>query len=105
MSDRWKCAVVGTGTVGQTHVRVLSNLPSAQLVAVCDVKPDHAKSVLEKHNAPPVPIYDNFLTMLDKEKVDVVHIATPSGAHHDIAIEAMKRGKHVISEKPLEIQL
>jgi predicted dehydrogenase len=97
--------VVGTGTVGQTHVRVLSNLPSAQLVAVCDVKPDRAKAVLEKHNAPPVPIYDDYLSMLEREKIDVVHIATPSGAHHDIAIEAMKRGKHVISEKPLEIKL
>jgi predicted dehydrogenase len=43
--------------------------------------------------------------MLRSEQVDIVHVCTPSGNHLEPAIAAMNAGKHVISEKPLEIQL
>ena len=43
--------------------------------------------------------------MLDKEKIDVVHVATPSGNHEEHCMLAIDRGINVICEKPIEIQL
>ena len=105
MSKRWKCAVVGAATVGQTHVRVIPNLPNATLVAVCDLHPERAKSALERAHQPHIPIYTNMAEMLAREQIDVVHLATPSGLHHEGCRLAMESGKHVICEKPLEIRL
>jgi UDP-N-acetyl-2-amino-2-deoxyglucuronate dehydrogenase len=105
MSKRWRCAVVGAGTVGITHARAISNLPNAALVAVCDLYPEHAKTALEKANQNAVPVFLDMAQMLATEQIDVVHLATPSGLHYEGCKLAMERGKHVICEKPLEIQL
>jgi predicted dehydrogenase len=105
MPKQWNCAVVGCGTVGQTHVRVIPHLPNARLVAVCDVNPERATGALLKANQPGVPMYEDMSEMLAREEIDVVHLATPSGMHCQGTMLAMERGKHVICEKPIEIQL
>ena len=48
MAKKWRCAVVGTNTVGTTHVRVLPQLANATLVAVCDSTPAKSKAALDK---------------------------------------------------------
>ena len=104
-SKRWRCAVIGTATVGKTHVRVIPNLPNATLVAVCDSIPERARGALEAAKRPDVPIYKDAAEMLTREQIDVVHLATPSGLHYEGCKLAMQRGKNVICEKPLEIRL
>ena len=44
MAKQWQCAVIGTSTVGHTHVKVLSQMENAKLVAVCDLNPEKAKA-------------------------------------------------------------
>lgn len=105
MAKKWRCAVVGTGMAGEWHVRLVPQLPNAELVALCDLVPAKAQASLEKNKLPAIPIYSDMAEMLKKEQIDVVHIAIPSGAHMDPIIMAMEAGKNVISEKPLEIQL
>src|SRR5438067_188591 len=107
MSKPWQCAVVGAGTVGRSHIRVIPQLKElAKLVAVCDVAPQRAQAELEKNNLASVPVYEDVAKMLAaKPEIDVIHLATPSGAHLEPALAAMRSGKHVICEKPLEIQL
>ncbi len=105
MAKKWRCAVVGTGVVGEWHVRLIPQLPNAELVALCDLKPEKAQAALEKNKLRPVPIYASEAEMLKKEQIDVVHICTPSGDHMNPAIMAMEAGKNVICEKPMEIQL
>ena len=105
MAKKWRCAVVGTGVVGEWHVRLIPQLPNAELVALCDLKPEKAQAALNKNKLGALPIYADQAEMLRKEKIDVVHICTPSGDHATPAIMAMEAGKHVISEKPMEIQL
>jgi len=105
VSKQWRCAVVGTGTVGHSHVRVIPQMSNAKLVAVCDRVPARAEAALAKYNVAGVPIYDDLEPMLAKEDIDVIHLATPSGAHLESALMAMEAGKHVICEKPLEIKL
>jgi predicted dehydrogenase len=105
MAKHWRCAVVGTGVVGEWHVKVVSQLPNTTLVAVCDVDGGKAKKALEKYKLPDTPIYTDTAEMLRKEELDVLHICTPSGDHMGPAIMAMEAGKNVILEKPMEIQL
>jgi UDP-N-acetyl-2-amino-2-deoxyglucuronate dehydrogenase len=105
MAKEWRCAVVGTGVVGEWHVRLIPQLPNAKLVALCDLKPEKAKAALDKNKLPELPIYTSLAEMLKKEQIDVVHVCTPSGDHLMPAIMAMEAGKNVITEKPMEIQL
>jgi UDP-N-acetyl-2-amino-2-deoxyglucuronate dehydrogenase len=102
MSRTWRCAVVGTGTVGEWHVRTLPKLPNCQLVAVCDLETAKGRKALEKSNLT-APVYTSMEEMFRKEQIDVTHICTPSGEHMGPAMLAMREGKHVVVEKPMEI--
>lgn len=105
MSRQWKAAVVGTGVVGSWHVGMIPNLPNFTLAAVCDILPEKANASLEKNQITGVPIYSDLREMLQKEKIDVVHVCTPSGGHFDPVTICLEAGKNVICEKPLEIEL
>src|SRR6476469_4310642 len=105
MAKQWQCAVIGTSTVGHTHVKVLSQLENAKLVAVCDLTPEKAKAALERHGISGVPIYKDQTEMHARHQLDVVNIATPSGVHMPATLIAMERGVNVSVEKPLEIRL
>jgi predicted dehydrogenase len=93
--------------VGSTHVRVIPQMKSARLVALCDHHQDRATDALRKAEVPAgdVKVFREMDEMLRSVDVDVVHLATPSGTHRDIAAAAMAAGKHVICEKPLEIKV
>jgi len=103
MTRQWRCAVIGTGTVGEWHVKTLPKLPGCTLVAVCDVKEPNAKKALDKNKLDGVPVYTDVREMYRKEKIDAVHVCTPSGHHQEPVTLAMEEGKNVIVEKPMEI--
>jgi len=106
MAKQWRCAVIGTNTVGKTHVQVIPQLANAKLVAVCDASAPKAHAALERAGlAGKIPVYESGEQMLAKEQIDVLHVATPSGNHEEHCILAINRGINVICEKPLEIKL
>jgi predicted dehydrogenase len=105
MARQWKAAVVGTGVVGEWHVRMIPKIPNYSLVAVCDAQPGKARAALDKNQIAGVPAYEDLAEMLHKSDIDVIHLCTPSGAHCDPAIACLEAGKNVICEKPMEIQL
>ena len=127
-SERINVAVIGTGCHGTRHVKsLLANQPDIQLVAVCDVNSqssdyhdfdykdgiaglDPARQIVESHYADQkrsgkykgCAAYRDFREMLAKEQdIDAVVVATPDHAHAVVAMQAIKRGKHVYCEKPL----
>ena len=102
MARQWRVAVIGTGTVGEWHVKTVQKVPGCQLVAMCDLDPAKLQRVLEK-NKLSIPVYTDTAELFAKEQIDVVHVCTPSGEHLEPAIFAMKNGKSVIVEKPMEI--
>src|SRR5687768_12299575 len=81
MPKQWRCAVVGVSVVGKIHVKVLDHLQSTTLAACCDLIPDRAQSILAEQGVSGVPVYKDLGEMLAKEKLDVIHLATPSGLH------------------------
>jgi predicted dehydrogenase len=106
MSKTWRCAIVGTGVVGEWHTRLVPQVKGAVITAACDKVIDKVHAAVAKNKLENVAVYADEAEMLAKSPdIDVVHICTPSGDHMDPAIMAMEAGKNVIVEKPMEIQL
>ena len=91
-------AVVGAGGIGRHHAEVASRLEEYELVAVADVVEERARELASRFNA---RAYANYVEMLEREQLDVVSVCTPHPAHAEVAIEAMKRGVNVLTEKPM----
>src|ERR1700691_1172413 len=101
-TTRLRTAIVGCGKVGATHVLAYQALPNSEFVAVCDVAAERAQAFAEKFQ---VKGYTDLAEMLRQEKVDVLSICTQH-TQHPAAVEiAAAAGVHVISEKPLAIDL
>lgn len=95
--------IVGCGGISHTHGNALATLKEeglAEIVAVTDVVPDRAQSFAGKHGGEAVPTLEALLARRD---VDAVTLCTPSGLHGRMAAQAARAGKHVLSEKPLDV--
>lgn len=100
--SKLKVAIVGCGKIADGHVEEVQKLDKlAELVAVCDREGVMAKQLAVRYGIPGV--YDDYDAMLRQTKPDVVHVATPPGAHKDLAIKAIDAGAHVFVEKPLTL--
>jgi predicted dehydrogenase len=96
-------AVVGAGLWGGQHARVLSTLPEADLVAVCDVDASRAEAMRTRFGARHA--YTDLTELLANPEIEAVTVATPDVAHSAIILAALAAGKHVMSEKPLATDL
>ncbi len=99
---RWKIGIVGTGLIADFHARAIQSLPNAMLVGFSNIRKEKAEKMAKKYG---VKSWDTTGEMLQSDEIEIVMIATPSGAHMEPAIEAARYGKHVLCEKPLEIKL
>lgn len=91
-------AVIGTGFWGRNHPRVYRELPSTELVGICDVNAERAKTVAEQFDA---KAYTSSSRMLKNKEIDAVSICTWSTVLAKEAFKALKAGKHVLVEKPM----
>ena len=98
-----KGAVIGLGAIGPVHINALIE-KNVQIVALCDIDLKKCVQVKEKFSLD-ASIYEDYLEMLDKEEIDVVHICTPHYLHASMICEALKRDINVLTEKPLAISL
>jgi len=94
--------IIGCGGIAPTHAGAIGKVPGARLVAVCDIVPERAQALGEKFECEWYPDYDQ---MLSRPEVAVVNVCTPSGLHAEHAMHAIRAGKHVITEKPIDISL
>ena len=99
-------AVLGLG-VGVGHVRGAAHVVGGHLEAICDLRQDRLDKVCEELAAEGIhpKTYRSFAEMLRAPAIDAVSIATPSGMHAEHAIMAMRAGKHVLIEKPIDISI
>lgn len=99
-NDKVRFGVIGTGGMGSGHCSMIPSIPETTLTAICDVDVNTRNTIQEKYG---VPAFDTYEALLDSGLVDAVVIATPHYFHPPIAIEAFKRGIHVLSEKPIGV--
>jgi len=93
-----RIAVIGAGFWGKNHIRVLSELQQAELVAVCDVNKQRATAIAEKYGIKP---YTSSRELYKKESFDAVSICVWSTELFKESMEALNAGKHVFVEKPM----
>jgi predicted dehydrogenase len=100
-SDRVGTAMIGTGNRGSYVLQGVMAQPNARVAALCDLKADRldkAASAAAKDN--PATLKD-WHAVLDRKDVDAVFIATPPYLHAEMAVAAIRAGKHVYCEKPI----
>ncbi len=99
---RMRAAIIGIGAIARLHARALADIPGVELVgATCRTEEKGLAFAAEFG----CTWYPDTATMLRRAKPDFVTVATPSGAHLDAVLAAIRRGVPVICEKPLEITL
>ncbi|MGB9135190.1 MAG: Gfo/Idh/MocA family oxidoreductase [Candidatus Bathyarchaeia archaeon] len=91
-------AVIGVGFWGKNHVRVFSELPETQLVAVCDMDYERAKTIAEQYGA---EAYNDSRRLLKRKDIDAVSICTWTTTHAAEAMKALRADKNVLVEKPI----
>jgi len=94
-----RIAVVGAGYWGPNLVRNFRGSPHWDLVAVCDLDEARARAVIGARST--VEVETSLASLLVRDDIDAIAIATPAGTHRAIALAAMGAGKHVLVEKPL----
>lgn len=93
-----KAAVIGVGNMGRHHARIYSELEDSNLVAVADLNKELGKEIALKFGC---KFYSNYQEMLDKEKPNIVSIATSTSSHHKIGLDCIKRKIDILIEKPI----
>lgn len=91
-------AVIGTGFWGKNHARVYTELAETDLVAICDIDAERARSVAKQFGVKP---YVNTGSLLKNKDIEAVSICTWSTRLAKEALKALKAGKHVLVEKPM----
>ncbi|MBD2070755.1 Gfo/Idh/MocA family oxidoreductase [Leptolyngbya sp. FACHB-671] len=91
-----RVGVIGVGSMGQKHTRVLSLLKDVELVGVSDVNVERGLDTASKYRA---RFFEDYRELL--KHVDAVCIAVPTLLHHVVGLACLHAGVHVLIEKPI----
>lgn len=96
-----RIAVIGCGTMAESHFIQIEKIPFAKLVGVCDAEILMAKQVTLRYDVS--EFFDNVDELIDKTKPDIIHITTPPDSHYSLAKKCLKNGIHIYVEKPFTL--
>lgn len=102
-----KYALIGCGRIATNHVTAAVN-NNLEIVAVCDIVPEKMEEILAKHNLADdksIKRYTDYKQMLEENEIELISIATESGKHAAIALDAIDAGVSVIIEKPMAMNI
>jgi predicted dehydrogenase len=92
-----RIGVIGVGVMGSNHARVLAGLSGVSLIGVADPDDGQSGFVARTLGCPAVATVGELLDL----KPDAVTIAAPTELHHQVALQCIARGVHVLVEKPI----
>jgi predicted dehydrogenase len=96
--------IIGCGGIANGyHMKDLSQIPEAQLVACADIRPQVAQEFAAKWGAE--ASYGDYHPLLARDDIDAVVVSTHHETHAAIAVDALEAGKHVLVQKPLTTRL
>ena len=103
-----KYAIIGCGRIATNHVKAVIN-NHLEFVAACDIVPENIEILLTKHdlqNDKTIARYTDYKEMIDEHpELELVAIATSSGAHAEIALYCISKRINVIIEKPMAMNM
>lgn len=97
-----KVGFIGTGGIAGAHLSTLKSFEDVELVAMCDVVEERAKSRANEFGG---KAFTDFREMFDKVDMDAVYICTPPFAHGEQERIACEKGIHMFIEKPIAVTL
>jgi UDP-N-acetyl-2-amino-2-deoxyglucuronate dehydrogenase len=100
--EKIKMGIVGCGAIAGKHITALQKIKEIEIAGVYDINADALSAFGKKTN---LPIYPNVHDMVEKGKIDVFDIITPSGIHAQNLLELLQFNKHFVVEKPLALRL
>ena len=93
--------IIGLGMIAEFHAQVIAQIPGARLVGVASRNPEKVRAFAAKHQAPFATT--DIAALIARPDIDIVCITTPSGAHLEASLAAIRAGKHLVIEKPIEV--
>jgi len=100
MTQPLRLGVVGTGSLGYHHARILREIPGVVFRGFYEANPERAGTVERELGVRAYPTLDALL-----DDVDAVSIVVPTPKHHQVAMAALAKGKHLLIEKPITVTL
>ncbi len=94
---QFRVGLVGAGYVSEFHIRALRRLPEVRIVGIADLLEERACAVAARFGIAAWPSLDTMA----ETGLDVAHVLTPPASHTTVALDALRRGCHVLVEKPL----
>lgn len=94
-----KGVCIGAGYFSHFQYEAWNRIPEVEITSMCNSNKERAEYVMNTYKVQ--NHYTDYLEMLDKEKPDFVDIITPPNTHLEMTRESLKRGIHVICQKPL----
>ena len=98
MKPKLNAAVVGCGWAGKIHAEAYVNHPEVNLIAVCDPNPEKAHQLAKRWHC---QAYESLEELLEKEKIDIASIASPTETHISLGKKLLQAGVAILCEKPL----
>ena len=96
--------IVGAGRIGKVHAQsIVYHIPEAQVVMVTDVVGAAAQALAEQYGIERWST--DYMDIVNAPDIDAVLVCSPTPTHADISIAAMKAGKHVFCEKPVDLTI
>ena len=93
--------IIGVGMIADFHAQAIAHTKGGKLVGVATRNADNARAFAAKHHVPFSTT--NVDELVSRPDIHVLCITTPSGAHLEPALAAVRAGKHIVVEKPIEI--
>jgi len=94
--------LIGGGNISETHARAALAIPGAEIAAVHGTNAEKIARLCREYGGIP---YQNFNAFLDHRPMELVIIGSPSGLHAEHGIAVARSGLHVLTEKPIEINV
>lgn len=95
--------VIGTGSIGERHLRVFQNLDRCDAIAFCETHSARRAEIAERYGIPEAFAFPDLDTALAKGTYDIAVIATPAPTHLEIGTRLADLGIHQLMEKPLSL--
>ena len=95
-----RIGIIGTGAIAGHHIKSVQELENCELVALASSSKERAIEASSKHR---VVAYRSYQQLIDNPTIEAVIICTHSGNHLEPALAAAKEGKHILVEKPIEV--
>ena len=96
---RLRTGIIGTGSMGKNHMRVVHSIPEMALTCAVDINPENLEEACQPYEPGYLKKYSNYRDIVDM--VDAVMVSTPTIFHYEIARFFLENKKHVLLEKPI----